>query len=74
MADDGPHDLTKVRKVLVEMRRNWIKTIADGYMRGELECIAAGDHRVAAREDKAELAFAANHGQRADRAPPAPKL
>ena len=34
MADD---DLTIARKVLAEMRHNWIKTIADGYKRGTTE-------------------------------------
>ena len=35
MADDD--DLTKARNVLVEMRNNWVKTIAAGYKRGDTE-------------------------------------
>lgn len=34
MTDD---DLTNARKVLAEMRDNWIKTIAEGYKRGTTE-------------------------------------
>ena len=35
MADDD--DLTKAQNVLVEMRNNWVKTIAAGYKRGDTE-------------------------------------
>jgi hypothetical protein len=38
MADeDNMEDLTNARRVLIEMRRNWIKTIAAGYDRGKTE-------------------------------------
>jgi hypothetical protein len=30
MTDHDPHDLTNARKVLVEMRHNWVKAIASG--------------------------------------------
>lgn len=37
MADDDLQDLTNARRVLIDMRRNWIKTIAAGYKRGTTE-------------------------------------
>jgi hypothetical protein len=37
MADDDLQDLMNARRVLIEMRRNWIKTIAAGYQRGTTE-------------------------------------
>lgn len=35
MADDPRKDLEKARKTLIEMRHNWVKTIAAGYKRGD---------------------------------------
>ena len=35
MADDN--EVTSARRVLVEMRHNWIKNIATGYQRGQTE-------------------------------------
>jgi chitinase len=37
MAEDHMEDMTNARKVLIEMRHNWAKTIAAGYKRGESE-------------------------------------
>lgn len=37
MADDPHNDLEKARKTLIEMRHNWVKTIAAGYKRGDTE-------------------------------------
>jgi hypothetical protein len=42
MADDDLQDLTKARKVLIEMRHNWAKAIAAGYKRGETEAAIKG--------------------------------
>jgi len=37
MADDDSEVLMNARRVLVEMRHNWAKTIAAGYNQGETE-------------------------------------
>jgi len=42
LADDDLQDLTKARKVLIEMRHDWAKAIAAGYKRGETETAIKG--------------------------------
>ena len=43
MADDDlQDDLTNARRVLTEMRHNWVKAIAAGYKRGETEAAIKG--------------------------------
>ncbi|WJR77431.1 hypothetical protein [Bradyrhizobium sp. NP1] len=42
MADDDHDNLTKARKVLIELRYNWAEVIAAGYKRGETETAIKG--------------------------------
>ena len=40
--DDLQDDLTNARKVLTEVRHNWVKAIAAGYKRGDTEAAIKG--------------------------------